>query len=241
MRNTKVWVSFAALALIAAALAWAHSTSAASKVRTDGVYYLCVYSNPGDPQNPVCTYVRFLADGSGLYVLSADKPEQVVLWLTEENRAGELGSYSVSDGALTFQMPLPNGMRTLQGELTSDGWMTGSVKYAFFAAPVVAEEPAPGTNRIPIVTATIKVSNRIELGPTGRQEGLTTTVSVNASDPDGDPLTFTWSAWNGSLSPEGNSVVWRRPVDYGRAREGLLVVEVSDDKGGKTTRAWMMH
>jgi hypothetical protein len=76
---------------------------------------------------------------------------------------------------------------------------------------------------------------------TGRQEALTTTVSVNASDPDGDPVTYTWRASNGSLAPAGNRVVWQRPVDFGRVHEGILVVQVEDGKGGKTTRAWVMH
>lgn len=212
----------------------------ASQVRTDGLYHTCVYSNPADPQNPICTYVRFYPDGSGLTIMSADKPEQVNRWLTRENRTGDQGSYRVSGRTLTLEVPIANGTRTYQGEISSDGWVLGSRKYAFSPAGS-ANEPAPGQNRMPLVVAAISVENRIALGPTGRQEALTTTVSVSASDPDGDPLTFTWKASNGSINPSGGRVVWRRPVEFGRALEGMLVLEVQDDKGNKTTRAWLMN
>jgi hypothetical protein len=222
--------------------AWSQATPEAPQVRADGVYYICGYSNPGDPANPVCTYVRFFPPIRGLYVLSADKPEQVARWLTQENRAGEGGVYELSGTTLSFVMLLPTGTRTLKGELTGDGWTLGGNTYSFFAAPATgSEKSAPGENRIPIVAGAVDVSNSIGLGPTGRQESMTTTVTIDASDPDGDPLTFTWRASNGELSPAGNRVAWRRPVQLGRAEEGLLVVELSDGKGGKTTRAWVMH
>jgi len=67
-------------------------------------------------------------------------------------------------------------------------------------------------------------------------------IECNASDPDGDILTYTWSADEGSISGEGAVVTWTVPdangaytitvkVDDGRCNEvtGMVTVHVVDN------------
>lgn len=218
------------------------------RVRIDGIYGVALHSNPGDPANPIYVYVRFYEDGTAIDVMSADKPDQVIQWLTKNNGTGNQGWHVLVENRLTFRRPTATGELTRSGVLVDDTWVLGAdtaypTKYTFFE--VNAPEPGSptGSNRIPLVKSQVAVENRIVLGPTGRKEGVTTTVTVDASDPDGDPLMFTWRSSNGSVAGSGNKVVWRnRPVySYGAVQEGVLFLEVQDDKGGKTTRAWVMY
>ena len=56
-------------------------------------------------------------------------------------------------------------------------------------------------------------------------------VKCTASDPDGDELSYTWSA-NGDISGEGSVVTWTAPTAFGSY---TIVVEVTDGRGGKAT------
>jgi hypothetical protein len=69
---------------------------------------------------------------------------------------------------------------------------------------------------------------------TGYLIGATTTINVltPAVDPDGDPLTYTWSASNGSITANGLSATWTRVIELGRPRPGAATVTASDGKGG---------
>jgi hypothetical protein len=60
----------------------------------------------------------------------------------------------------------------------------------------------------------------------------TGTITCVASDPDGDELTYTWTAERGTISGEGSVVTWTAPGEYG---EYLVTVTVSDGRGGEVT------
>jgi hypothetical protein len=63
--------------------------------------------------------------------------------------------------------------------------------------------------------------------------GGTINLSVVASDPDNDPLTFTWSAAGGSLSSNtGSDVVWTAP---GAAGTYAVSVTASDGREGTSS------
>jgi len=64
--------------------------------------------------------------------------------------------------------------------------------------------------------------------------GVTYTVSVSASDPDGDTLSYNWSVDGGSLSSTtGNAVDWTMPAAAGNYQ---ITVEADDGNGGTDTR-----
>ena len=54
-------------------------------------------------------------------------------------------------------------------------------------------------------------------------------VVCEAVDPDGDELTYTWSASQGDIYGEGSTVEWGSPVDEGLYR---VTVTVDDGRGG---------
>ena len=90
--------------------------------------------------------------------------------------------------------------------------------------PVVAapEPPRPPANRPPTVTA------RCE--PCTVEVGKTSTVTADASDPDGDQLTYRWTAPTGTLTTAtARQTPWTAPNQEGPVQ---LTVQVNDGKGG---------
>jgi outer membrane protein OmpA-like peptidoglycan-associated protein len=82
--------------------------------------------------------------------------------------------------------------------------------------------PAAPANRPPTVVA------RCE--PCTVEVGKTSTVTADASDPDGDSLTYQWSAPTGSLTnATARQTPWTAPMQEGPVQ---LTVRVSDGKGG---------
>ncbi len=63
--------------------------------------------------------------------------------------------------------------------------------------------------------------------------GAVTTMTVpSASDPDGDPLVYTWAASSGSISGSGTSGTWYRIIEGGQEAPGTVTVTASDGRGG---------
>jgi hypothetical protein len=53
-----------------------------------------------------------------------------------------------------------------------------------------------------------------------------------AADPDGDSLTYSWSASNGSISGAGVTATWTRALDFGEPQPGTVTVTADDGRGG---------
>jgi outer membrane protein OmpA-like peptidoglycan-associated protein len=63
--------------------------------------------------------------------------------------------------------------------------------------------------------------------------GRTSTVTANANDPDGDPLTYAWKAAQGTLAnPTARQSLWTAPQQEGTYP---ITVTVSDGRGGTAT------
>lgn len=90
-------------------------------------------------------------------------------------------------------------------------------------------------------TVTIKVSanhppviSSLTASPAALQFASTTTLTVVASDPDGDTLQYKWSDANaGTISGVGNKVSWTSPSKNGNFP---ITVTVSDGKGAETSQ-----
>ena len=85
--------------------------------------------------------------------------------------------------------------------------------------------PSPG-NQPPVVTSLTAEPPKVD-------PGETSTITCAATDPDGDSLSYGWSATGGTISGTGASITWRAPV----ADEKVVVtVTVSDGGGGTAGR-----
>jgi len=66
------------------------------------------------------------------------------------------------------------------------------------------------------------------------KKAMTSTIKCLASDPDGDELSYTWSANGGNISGEGSVVTWVAPNTFGTY---TIIVTVTDGRGGETTKS----
>jgi len=94
------------------------------------------------------------------------------------------------------------------------------------AAPSPATAPAttPQANGQPVIQ---QITGSSDWSP--QTEGQFTCI---ASDPDGDNLTYSWTADNGTISGNGAMATWVSPVTMGKYN---ITVTVGDGKGGEAT------
>ena len=64
---------------------------------------------------------------------------------------------------------------------------------------------------------------------------VTTMVAPEATDPDGDQLTYCCSATTGSITNVGLKGTWVRDVADGKEAPGKVTVTASDGHGGTAT------
>ena len=89
-------------------------------------------------------------------------------------------------------------------------------------APAPVIEPEPQVNRQPFIQ---QVNGSSDWSPL--TEGQFTCIAIDA---DGDEMTYTWTADNGTLSGYGSTVTWISPATMGKY---TVIVKVSDGKGGE--------
>ena len=80
------------------------------------------------------------------------------------------------------------------------------------------------TNQRPVVSS-------ITAEPATLGRGETSKITCDASDPDGDELTYTWEVKGGTITGTGNTATWQAPSVGG---EFVIGVSISDGKGGVT-------
>jgi|GEM_PF-4399806 len=99
-------------------------------------------------------------------------------------------------------------------------------------------EPGPGAapNHPPQFPSSVptEAETQFHYDGVGHLDGATTTLKVlsPATDPDGDPVTYTWSATNGSIAGNGLSAAWERAIAFGQPAAGIAMITASDGKGG---------
>ncbi len=94
-----------------------------------------------------------------------------------------------------------------------------------------------GTPAVQRITVTVAPNEPPEISHVRAKSSVvvlehSTTITCTAEDPDGDPLTYAWSATEGSISGSGSTVTWTAP---GRAGYFTVEVTVEDNRGGSTT------
>jgi hypothetical protein len=90
------------------------------------------------------------------------------------------------------------------------------------AQPAVPSQPSK-PNKPPVIT---DITGVTEWAPTSDGQ-----LQCVASDPDGDKLSYTWLADNGTLEGNGDTVTWSSPAVMGKYK---ISCTVADGKGGET-------
>ncbi len=113
----------------------------------------------------------------------------------------------------------------------------GAVDQNFRMTWSALEEDCPiGTeNSPPVISDTTQSSTNYSYDDLGRLIGATTTITISASDADNNPLTFSWSASNGSISGNTATATWQRVISVGQVASGVVTATVSDGQCGGTS------
>jgi outer membrane protein OmpA-like peptidoglycan-associated protein len=172
-------------------------------------------------------------DGSVLPASSAQNgPLNASLGLTWQGRNGLFAGGGINwnmrlDGRSDFGSFENEGGDAIGLQLRV-GYHPGVRAYVAPAPPAPQPPPpAAAPNRPPGVRA------RCE--PCTVEIGKTSTVSADATDPDGDPLTYAWSAAAGQLtSASDRQSPWTAPMQEGPVP---VTVTVNDGRGGSATDA----
>jgi hypothetical protein len=82
-------------------------------------------------------------------------------------------------------------------------------------------------NQLPVISD-FAVNNQGEINPASVCQ-----IECTASDPDGDELTYAWSADGGHISGVGSTVTWTAPDEPGAY---TITVEVTDGREGIATK-----
>ena len=85
-----------------------------------------------------------------------------------------------------------------------------------------------GANRPPVIESLVtdKANNKM-------LKGTSCSITCDATDPDDDRLSYSWSTARGGISGSGATVTWTAPNE---ARTFTVMVTVSDGNGGVTSR-----
>ena len=88
------------------------------------------------------------------------------------------------------------------------------------------EKKGEKQNHPPIISS-------LTANPTSVSPGAVSTITCIASDPDGDALSYIWSATGGTISGSGSQIGWTAPASTGTY---TITCVVSDGKGGSDTK-----
>ena len=108
------------------------------------------------------------------------------------------GAITGTGSSATWTAPATEGTYTISVIVSDDkgGTATESCDIEVANTPPVITSLAPGATAV---------------GPGG-----SCTVTCTASDPDGDTITYTWSATGGAISGTGSTVTWTAPATEGK-------------------------
>gem|GEM_PF-3304769 len=134
---------------------------------------------------------------------------------------------------LTFSYRVSGG--TIHGSGANVTWVAPSA-VGTYSITVTVDDGQGGvaehTVEVPVINSAPSVS-AVAVSPASVSRGQSTAVAVTASDPDGDPLTFSYSVSGGTIQGSGANVTWVAPNAVGTYS---ITVTVADGQGGTAER-----
>ena len=180
---------------------------------------------PAEPQNSGLV-IRYLTAPKQVAPLKGD---HILCVATDESNSALNYEWSASGGKIEMQKE-PDEILWVAPDKTGNYTVTVAVtnakgvKATRSVSILVTNEP-PQYPEIYSVTCQ-DCKNGIEASRRSQY-----TIKCDASDPNGDPLQYTWFATIGKIKGEGPYATWYTLGQYGNA---LITVIVTDDKGNKT-------
>jgi len=147
-------------------------------------------------------------------------------------------SASDPDGdPLTYEWTASDG--TITGWGASVTWTAPSPAGTYTITCVVRDgRGGTATQSVPVSVSVVPnhppVINSLTVSPQNVGPGDTATVTCSASDPDGDPLTYEWTASDGTITGSDASVTWTAPPATGTY---VVTCTVDDGRGGTATQS----
>jgi hypothetical protein len=165
-------------------------------------------------------------------VTGANIPTSIVYDLTQDAGAwvGILGDIPL--GAVTVTVDAYN--------VANNKIYTGSNTTTIVADTIVSvtislqqvTPPTPFTNVPPVIDSLIASSNAVK-------PSTTVNLFVTAHDPDGDPLTYAWTATGGTFDNSSSQTpIWTAPVAQ---TNYTITINVSDNRGGSRTASIIIN
>ena len=130
------------------------------------------------------------------------------------------------------------GGGNISGEGSIVTWIAPDAPGAYTITVEVTDgRGGEATTQLTINVVAINHPPVIESLTTGRKKVVkagTSTIQCVASDPDGDELSYIWSAERGNISGEGAMVTWVAPNTHGTY---TITVTVADGRGGEASES----
>ena len=144
------------------------------------------------------------------------------------------GTLSISKGT-QFQSNKYASSQYFKQDFTDtwQGTLKGAAKKAVATA---APTKSNGINHPPIIAKGAIITTTTETNMLQEITGVTTKITIDASDPDGDILHYRWASSNGTITGNGPSGTWRRALkNNNELVHGTATVTVTDGRGGEAT------
>lgn len=177
------------------------------------------------PQGTASSPVRIPVNGKQKLTVSASDPDNDTLTYTWSVNQGKL----VGTGQeVEFTAPATPCNATVEVKVSDGHNHTATAQCCFVVFKADEPDPPdPGKNDPPVI-------NSLVANPASVDVNGTSTITVNATDPDGDPLSYSWTANGGSIQSEsGNTAGWKAPAYKGSC---TITVAVSDGKNPAVTK-----
>jgi hypothetical protein len=182
--------------------------------------------NSISPQGTSASPIKIKLGAGQHIVVAASDPDNDPLTITWTVDKGQIvGNGTDAD----FTAPQTTCNAIVNVRVSDDHNHTVSAQCYFSVFKENEEEPPPPEqNDPPVISAVIADPSEVDL------EG-TSSITAQATDPDGDPLVYSWICNGGSVqSQNNNSVIWKAP---NAARTCTVTVSVSDGNNPAVTKS----
>lgn len=191
---------------------------------------------PGDNtvnQSPVVTSLSPQGTTSDPIIISPGSKQQISVAASDPDKDPLTYSWSVDNGKVTgtgstveFTAPSTACVAMVKVQVNDDHNHKVTAECCFSVSDGT-NPPPPTKNDPPTIDSLIANPDSVDL------KGKST-ITLSASDPDGDQLTVTWAADSGTINPTNNTAEWTAPDVKGSYN---ITVSVSDGHNAAVTKS----